>query len=74
MKWIYFKWQPVNTIVLIVTIALLVWYILSNGERNFTGFLIIISGFILHKIYWIGRFKDALNEKDKEIEFLKNQI
>ena len=42
--------QTVDLIFLAITIGLLVWYFI-NPDKNFTGFLLIISGYIVYNIY-----------------------
>ena len=74
MKLIYFKWQPMNTIVLIVTLGLFIAYFASGFKLNFTGYLGIIILFIARWIMWTGWDKQEIIRLNKEIEFLKTQI
>ena len=71
MKRIYFKWSPISTGVLVITIALLVWYLITG--INLTGFLAIMVIFILRDITWTGYDKEEIVKLNKEIEFLKTQ-
>ena len=72
MKWIYFKWSPISTGVLVITIALLGWYLITG--INLTGFLAIMVVFIMRDITWTGYDKEEIVKLNKEIEFLKTQI
>ena len=72
MKWIYFKWSSISTVVLVITIALLAWYLITG--INLTGFLAIMVVFILRDITWTGYDKEEIVKLNKEIEFLKKQI
>jgi len=72
MKLKYFKWSPISTIVLIVTLGLFVWYLITR--INLTGYLVIIVLFIACGIMWTGWDKEEIIKLNKEIEFLKKQI
>jgi len=77
MKLIYFKWQPINTIVLIVTIILFIVWLISamkgNPIHHIAGFLGILILFIARWIMWTGWDKQEIIRLNKEIEFLKTQ-
>ena len=72
MKLKYFKWSPISTCILVITIILLVWYLIT--EINLTGFLGIIVLFVARGIMWTGFDKEEIIKLNKEIEFLKKQI
>jgi len=72
MKLKYFKWSPISTIVLIVTLGLFIWYLITR--INLTGFLAIIVLFIARGIMWTGWDKEEIIRLNKEIDFLKKQI
>jgi len=42
--------QTIDLIFLVITAGLLAWYFI-NPDKNFTGFLLIISGYIVYNIY-----------------------
>jgi len=73
MKLIYLKWSPVSTIILIVTIVIFIWYILSKGKINFTGYLGIIILFIARGIMWQGWWMEKNKALQDEINSLKKQ-
>jgi len=74
MRMIYFKWSPVSTIVLIVTIGLLAYYIISKGTVNVSGFLGIMMLFIARGIMWEGWYMEKNQELQDKIDFLQTQV
>ena len=73
MRLIYFKWSPASTIILIVTLVIFIWYILSKGKINFTGYLVIIILFIARGIMWQGWWMEKNKALQDEINLLKTQ-
>jgi len=78
MKLKYFIWQPVNTIVLIITIIMFIWWLVTaiqgNPNHNIAGFLGILVLFIAHKIMWIGMDIEEINRLHDEINTLKKLL
>ena len=74
MKLIYLKWAPVSTIVLVVTIGLLVWYLASGGTQNVSGFLGIVVLFIARGIMWEGWYMEKNQALQEEIDFLTREL
>jgi len=74
MKFKYFRQSPVSSIVLIVMLGFFIWYLASGGYENFTGVLGIVVLFIARGIMWSGWWMEEIENKQKEIDFLKTQI
>ena len=74
MKIKYFKWSPVSSIVLAVTLGLFIWYMVSGATENFTGFLGIMVLFIARGIMWAGWWMEKNEALQDEVDWLTEEL